>query len=106
VVYEKYASDELNDVSTKPKGGGGTDVRCVPQYIQDEQIKAQAVIVLTDGYLYIRIILVVGAVERQAPCAVGLIMGKVYWTTRTPVLTWARPCILNQGTSKPRLVRH
>ena len=51
---ERYVGDEqatLTD-STKPKGGGGTDVRCVPQYIQDEQIKAQAVIVLTDGYLY------------------------------------------------------
>ena len=38
--------------STKPKGGGGTDVRCVPDYITDKQIKAQAVIVLTDGYLF------------------------------------------------------
>jgi predicted metal-dependent peptidase len=37
--------------STKPKGGGGTTVECVPQYLQDNQIKAQCVIVLTDGYL-------------------------------------------------------
>jgi predicted metal-dependent peptidase len=37
--------------STKPAGGGGTDVTCVPRYMQEEQIKAQAVIVLTDGYL-------------------------------------------------------
>ena len=51
---ERYVGDEqatLTD-STKPKGGGGTDVRCVPQYIQGKQIKAQAVIVLTDGYIY------------------------------------------------------
>jgi predicted metal-dependent peptidase len=37
--------------STKPAGGGGTDVRCVNTYMQDKQITAQAVIVLTDGYL-------------------------------------------------------
>ena len=37
--------------NTKPKGGGGTMVECVPQYLQDKQIKAQCVIVLTDGYL-------------------------------------------------------
>jgi predicted metal-dependent peptidase len=37
--------------STKPAGGGGTDVRCVNTYMQDNQITAQAVIVLTDGHL-------------------------------------------------------
>jgi predicted metal-dependent peptidase len=51
---ERYVGDEADNIvqSTKPKGGGGTNVECVPQYIQDNQIKAQAVIVLTDGYLY------------------------------------------------------
>jgi predicted metal-dependent peptidase len=51
---ERYVGSEADNImqSTKPKGGGGTDVRCVPQYIQDEQIKAQAVIVLTDGYIF------------------------------------------------------
>lgn len=51
---ERYEGDECENIaqSTKPAGGGGTDVRCVPQYIQDKQIKAQAVIILTDGYLY------------------------------------------------------
>lgn len=50
---ERYEGDEVNNLvqSTKPKGGGGTTVECVPQYIQDKQIKAQCVIVLTDGYL-------------------------------------------------------
>jgi predicted metal-dependent peptidase len=38
--------------TTKPKGGGGTDVQCVPDYIRDKNINAQAVIVLTDGYLH------------------------------------------------------
>ena len=37
--------------STKPAGGGGTMVECVPSYIQEKQLNAQAVIVLTDGYL-------------------------------------------------------
>ena len=50
---EVYAGDEVQNLvkSTKPKGGGGTMVECVPQYLQDKQIKAQCVIVLTDGYL-------------------------------------------------------
>jgi len=38
--------------STKPKGGGGTCVECVPKYLQDKNINAQACIVLTDGYLF------------------------------------------------------
>jgi predicted metal-dependent peptidase len=37
--------------TTKPQGGGGTMVQCVPDYIQQNNINAQAVIVLTDGYL-------------------------------------------------------
>ena len=37
--------------TTKPQGGGGTRVQCVPDYIQKNNINAQAVIVLTDGYL-------------------------------------------------------
>jgi len=37
--------------TTKPAGGGGTNVQCVPDYIRDNKINAQAVIVLTDGYL-------------------------------------------------------
>ena len=51
---ERYVGAECDDLakSTKPAGGGGTDVRCVTDYITQEQIKAQACIVLTDGYLY------------------------------------------------------
>jgi predicted metal-dependent peptidase len=50
---EYYGADELDGLmaSTKPAGGGGTMVECVPQYLQDKQIKAQCVIILTDGYL-------------------------------------------------------
>lgn len=51
---ERYADDEIENLvqSTKPQGGGGTDVRCVTEYITQKQVKAQACIVLTDGYLY------------------------------------------------------
>jgi predicted metal-dependent peptidase len=51
---EKYNTDELDQLvtSTKPAGGGGTDVTCVTDYIRDHNINAQAAIVLTDGHLY------------------------------------------------------
>jgi predicted metal-dependent peptidase len=51
---EKYDMHELDTLmqSTKPAGGGGTDVTCVTDYIRDNNINAQAAIVLTDGHLY------------------------------------------------------
>ena len=50
---EKYEQHELDDFikSTKPKGGGGTNVECVPAYMAKHNINAQAAIVITDGYL-------------------------------------------------------
>jgi|TARA_R110002126_G_scaffold134953_2_gene279086 predicted metal-dependent peptidase len=50
---EKYEQHELDDFvkSTKPKGGGGTNVKCVPAHMSKQGIKAQAAIVITDGYL-------------------------------------------------------
>jgi len=48
--YEMHELDSLTR-STKPVGGGGTTVECVPAYLTDNNISAQAVIVLTDGYL-------------------------------------------------------
>lgn len=50
---EVYQRSELDNMinSTKPKGGGGTMVECVSEYMQANNIKPQAVIVLTDGYL-------------------------------------------------------
>lgn len=50
---ERYEGDDAQNIakSTKPNGGGGTMVECVPAYLQEHQIKAQCVIVLTDGYL-------------------------------------------------------
>jgi predicted metal-dependent peptidase len=34
-----------------PKGGGGTTVSCVANYIKEKELKAKAVIMLTDGYI-------------------------------------------------------
>ena len=50
---EVYEIDKLDDIpqSTKPSGGGGTEVECVPKYMAEYGIKPQATIVLTDGYL-------------------------------------------------------
>lgn len=50
---ELYVGDKVADLikTTKPEGGGGTEIECVTRYIKDKNIKAQAVIVLTDGYL-------------------------------------------------------
>lgn len=51
-VPNAKASLEQLAQTTKPQGGGGTIVQCVPDYIQENNINAQAVIVLTDGYLH------------------------------------------------------
>jgi predicted metal-dependent peptidase len=50
---EKYMGTEVANIiqSTKPEGGGGTNVECVPEYMTAHGVKPQAVIVLTDGYL-------------------------------------------------------
>jgi len=50
-TYDEHTRDQLVN-STKPKGGGGTDVECVPAYMKKHNINPQAVICLTDGYLY------------------------------------------------------
>lgn len=50
--HEKYEPDDFNAMmqSTKPAGGGGTDVNCVFGYVKEKSIKPEAVVVLTDGY--------------------------------------------------------
>ncbi len=50
---EVYLEHETADIakSTKPAGGGGTEVQCVVDYMRDHSIKPQAVVILTDGYL-------------------------------------------------------
>ncbi len=49
--YEMHDLHTLTD-STKPEGGGGTDVNCVTSYLADNNISPQAAIMLTDGYLW------------------------------------------------------
>ena len=51
---EKYELHELDTIvaTTKPEGGGGTNVLCVTEYMEANNIKPQASIVLTDGYLW------------------------------------------------------
>jgi len=53
-AHEVYTQEQLGTLtsSTKPAGGGGTDVACVSKYLKDNQIKAECVIVRTDGYIY------------------------------------------------------
>ena len=66
--------------STKPAGYGGTDVRCVPEYITEHGIKPRLV-VLTDGDL-----LPVGSCP--VPCS------GASWTTRAPSPPWDKPFTL------------
>lgn len=73
---EMYLQDEVDNLvnSTKPEGGGGTMVECVPMYLNEHNIKPECVVVLTDGYL-----------------------GGTWGTWTSPVL-W---CIKNNGSAKP-----
>ena len=48
--YEQEAYDDMAE-STKPAGGGGTMVECVPKYMSDFGISPQIVVVFTDGVL-------------------------------------------------------
>jgi len=50
-TYNLTETDTLVQ-STKPAGGGGTDVLCVTRYMEENGIKPQAVIVFTDGYVF------------------------------------------------------
>ena len=78
---EKYDVHQLDDLvkTTKPKGGGGTSVECVPAYLTEHGVKPQAAIVLTDGYL-----------------------GGSWGSWSCPVL-W---CILDNRSAKPNTGKH
>ena len=53
VADELYTGNQVEKLvkSTKPAGGGGTDVNCVTQYMRDNKITPSCTVVLTDGYL-------------------------------------------------------
>ena len=48
-----FRPDQYEDISKvlKVEGGGGTRLSCVSEYITKEQIKAEAIIVFTDGWV-------------------------------------------------------
>lgn len=50
---ERYEMHELDNLvqSTKPAGGGGTTVSCVPNYMRAKAIKPQCAVVFTDGHV-------------------------------------------------------
>jgi len=50
---EVYLMHELDDLirTTKPSGGGGTDPRCVTQYMEKNNVKPECIVMLTDGYI-------------------------------------------------------
>ena len=50
--HEQYREDNYAGLveSTKPKGGGGTQVSCVMDYIKDNQLKPECTVIITDGY--------------------------------------------------------
>jgi len=50
---QEFKPDQYDQIATlmKPKGGGGTTVSCVAEYIAEHEIKPKAVIMLTDGYI-------------------------------------------------------
>ena len=50
-IYEPHDYDRLVS-STSPRGGGGTDVNCVTDYIAENKVEALAAVIFTDGYFY------------------------------------------------------
>jgi predicted metal-dependent peptidase len=50
---QEFKPDQYDQIKTlmSPKGGGGTTVSCVANYIKEKELKAKAVIMLTDGYI-------------------------------------------------------
>jgi predicted metal-dependent peptidase len=51
--HEEYSDHDVANIvsSTQPKGGGGTSPSCVSTYLNDNKIKPECVIMLTDGYV-------------------------------------------------------
>ena len=50
---EQIFDGQYNDIAKllKPLGGGGTQARCVNEYINQEKLMAECVLMFTDGYL-------------------------------------------------------
>ncbi len=52
--HETYDRNSFDNIlrSTKPAGGGGTDPRCVSEYVRTKNIKPECIVMLTDGCVY------------------------------------------------------
>jgi len=52
--HEIYDTDSLSGIltTTRPMGGGGTVLACVPEYLRAKRIEPEFVVVLTDGEIY------------------------------------------------------
>jgi len=51
--HETYTNDLKSIVSkTKPRGGGGTDPDCIPEFMIENKLKPDALVVLSDGYMH------------------------------------------------------
>ena len=50
-AHEEYKAGDYDSLleSTKPKGGGGTDPMCVSKYLNDNKIKPDCIVMVTDG---------------------------------------------------------
>jgi predicted metal-dependent peptidase len=51
--HEEYDNASVSNIvsSTQPKGGGGTDPTSMMRYMKEKNIKPEAIIMLTDGYI-------------------------------------------------------
>jgi predicted metal-dependent peptidase len=52
--HEEYKRGDYDSIlsSMKPKGGGGTDPRCVERYLKQNKIKPDCIVMLTDGEVF------------------------------------------------------
>lgn len=51
--HEVYEQNEISEIvtRTKPTGGGGTDPYCVKSFLESNNVTAQVLVMLTDGYI-------------------------------------------------------
>jgi predicted metal-dependent peptidase len=49
-TYTLHLSDIVH--KTKPKGGGGTNPDCVPEFMEKNKLKPDALVMLSDGYMH------------------------------------------------------
>jgi len=52
--HEEYKRGDYENMANvmRPRGGGGTDPRCVEQYLKEKDIKPDCIIMLTDGEVF------------------------------------------------------